>query len=110
MSVFTAAIVAKLKGNDAESKALNIEKKAKAAFKGQISSIESKIVDLEIQVEDKTDALNAAITPSEVFSNGNDYIKGIFNAQSNLDAVNAQLDEAKATLDYLTALSTTQFA
>jgi hypothetical protein len=109
VKTFVDLVVARLTGDDAQVKAIRIEKKAKSAFKSQIAALEAKIVDAEMHVEEAIEAVNNAIVPASDITDGKRYIEAIVSAQSKLDASQEQLDNLKDSLDYFTNLYKEKF-
>lgn len=98
--LFMKQVVAKLKGDDAEAKAAKISRKGLSAVEGQIAALNSKKVDCEGEVEDATEALDAAKFPTEMITDNMTYIKGIKSAQERLDSKKAELDGVNDSLKY----------
>lgn len=104
VSNFVSIVLAKLTGDKAAEIAARNEKKARAALKGQISSLESEQVNLEEKVEDCKEALNNAIYCTEPITSSETYIEGIANAQENLDNAELALEENQFSIEYYKGL------
>ncbi len=101
---FLKIVTAKLTGDKDKEVAAKNEKKANAAVKGQIASLESRLIDAETKVEEATDALNEAKYPTVLVSDVETYLENILEAQNDLDEVQAELDSVKESIKYFTDL------
>lgn len=110
MNSFIKQTLAFLKGDEAGVIAAQNERKARSAFKSQISGLESKQVDAEAAVEDAKDALTRALYPTTRITNNDSYIQGIVSAQSQLDSSEARLESINKSLEYYNGLVKTTFA
>lgn len=100
VSTFMSIVLAKLTGDKAAEIAARNEKKARAALKGQISSLESEQVNLEEKVEDCKEALENAIYRTEPINSSEAYINGIADAQEDLDEAEEALEDNKNSIEY----------
>ncbi len=96
LSSYAKQVVARLKGDGAEELAAKNERKARAAFNSQISSLENKIVDEETALEDATAAYESAFYPTSQISDIKRYAQTIVDAKERVDYAETAL---KATQD-----------
>ena len=109
--LYLKELLARLKGDQVEVNASRNARLAEAAFKGNLSSLEDKLIKAEISVEEKEEALNNAIlsvdaegklipiTDSEVF------LRKIFDARTSLEKANADLKKVQDAIDFWTNMS-----
>lgn len=102
-------ILARLKGDENQAIAAINERKARSAFKGQISALESKIVDLEDVVAEKKEALENAIYPVTKITNNQDFINQVTDAKNALMGAEELLEDAKTSLAFFQDLAETRF-
>lgn len=100
MNKFESVVVERLKGENSQTLAAKISKKALNSLKGCISALESKQVDQETAVEEATEALNEAVYVTSQITNSDAYLSGIKTAQSRLDNANQDLSNTKNSLEY----------
>lgn len=104
---FHSVVVAKIKGDDAGALADKIEKKAKAAFHGQIAALESKKVDAMMKRDDAKSAFNDALYPATLLT-GEQYIGGIKSAQAYLEVTEEEVEAIEESISrYKDLLNTT---
>lgn len=102
-------ILARLKGDENQAIAAINERKARSAFKGQVSALESKIVDLEDVVTEKKEALENAIYPVTKITNNQNFIDAVMAAKNALVEAEEDLEDAKEALAFFQDLAETRF-
>ena len=105
MKSFVKEVMARLKGDDDKVVAERNFRKANAAVRGQISSLESKKVDLEVKLDEASDELLAAKYPTSPIQDASQYVRTIAAKQSNVDRATEELEEVEESLDYFENLS-----
>jgi len=104
---FAEEVLARLTGDDNAAVAAKNERKARSAFKQQISSKENAIVDAEVRVEEAQEALNNALYPTTLIDSTEEYISGIAEAKDALTEAENELQTLKDQLAYFeTTLAT----
>jgi len=98
--LFVKEVIARLKGDDVEAKANKIARKAISALDVQIATLKGKLVEAEVQVETKEEALKNAMYPTEIFTNNQEYCQSIQRAQSNLDEANDYLKDIQESIKF----------
>lgn len=93
---FVEETMARITGDTDKALAIKNKRKAKSAFKTQIAIKDSEIVDLESKVEEYDDAVKAAMYPEAAITNNEKYVRGIIDAQNNLEDKKEELEETKA--------------
>lgn len=96
---FITKVVAKIKGDEPEAKAIRIQTKAKAAFNTQIALLESKKAESENTLDDARVSLDNAIYP-ETLGDSTVYIRGIKIAQEMVDAAADDLEAIEESITY----------
>jgi hypothetical protein len=92
--LFVKEVIARIKGDDAEAKASKIARRAISAIDVQVATLKGRIVEAEVDVENKEEVFKTALYPTEVFTNNQIYC-------NNIASANQQLEEAKETLENL---------
>lgn len=103
-NLFVKQVVAQLKGDDVTAKAIKIARKGIAAINGQISSLESKKVDLETAKEEADESRTSAMFPTEIINSNENYINQIVRAEERYQNTIDDLEEVENTLVYFKAL------
>lgn len=109
VSNFCKTVAALIKGDDAALIAIKIEKKAKAAFKQQITALDANILDLQERVDDAQEAFRLAIHVTEPIQDTKAYLENIVRAREALVVAQEELAVAQNSLDFFTELSETTF-
>lgn len=100
VSNFVAIVMAKMTGDKNKEIAVRNEKKAKAALKGQISALESEVVNREEALEEAQERFNAAKYPVEPIGSSEHYIKNLVNASKELEKAEEELAAAEESLTF----------
>lgn len=106
---FAKSVLALMKGETDEAKALKIERKCLSYHEGQISSLKASLIDKEDAVQDCEEKLTAAIFPVEIPSNPNTYIGGIKDAQEAYDNAIGELTSTKESIAYFETIIKEKF-
>jgi hypothetical protein len=101
---FVDGILARLTGDSKEALAGKISRKVESAIKGQISALESKVVDDENRVEDAQEAFNNALYPTSLPTSNEIYCSSLVRAQSDLDSANESLENTKKSIVFFQGL------
>lgn len=101
---FINEVLARIQGDEDKVVAERNYRKADAAVRGQISSLENKKVDAEISLEEAKDKLHAVKYPTTPIGDISEYIRGIAKAQEKVDEAEEKLTEVNESLDYFTEL------
>lgn len=82
---FVDLVIALIKGDDAEVKAIKIQKKAIATLKAQIAVKKAHTLNLEEKVEGAQEVLSMArINSGKVITDGEEYISNLLRANKGL--------------------------
>lgn len=93
-------ILARITGDDNEALAAKIARKAISALEGQVAALNAKLVDDENLVEDRQEALEKAIYPSEMITDNRAYCSNIARCQESLDHAKKQVETTKESTAY----------
>lgn len=104
LSNYAKQTIAFLKGDEEGQIVARNERKADAILRGQLSSLDNKKVNAEIEVETAQDNLDRAKFPTELISDGESYLKGIREAQEHLEATQEALAEIEESIEYWTRM------
>lgn len=102
---FVKEVLARINGDTDKAIAEKNYRKADAAVRGQISSLESRKVDAEIAVETAKEELADAKYPTNLIGDNSDYIRNIVRKQERVDEAQAELEDVNESLDYFKALN-----
>lgn len=105
VTLFFQIAMARITGDKEKETYLKNERLAKAAFRQQISALESKLVIDEMALEKATDDFRDAVSPKDVITDAKAYMKSIEDAQKKLDAAQETLDETTNSIEYFTKLN-----
>lgn len=97
---YVEEVLARIKGDKDEATAQKNYRLANAAVKGQISSLEGKIVKSEIELEKAEEALLDAMYPKEIISGSAAFIKSIADCQDRVTEAKTTLEEIEESLKY----------
>jgi hypothetical protein len=101
---FIQAIIAKLKGEDAETRAKKIQNKALSAFTAEIAVQEPNLLDLEENVENaRVDVEEALINGAEPIKDRVAYLRNYMAAQERLQKAEDDLQAAIEQVQLLKA-------
>jgi len=103
MSNFVQEVIGRLKGDESEVIAAQNERKAKSAFKQQLSSLESQLVDDEVLIEEKLEAYNNALYPTKRIKDNKDYLLNIKIAKQDLDIAEGELENTQDSIKFFTS-------
>jgi len=109
ISKFLKEVIARVKGDDVEVMALKNERKAKSAIQGQIHSLESKLVDDEICLDEAKQRHEDAIYPTSLISDATNYCSNLIRTKEGVDKAEKSLKQTKDTLEFLKDLLKTKF-
>lgn len=109
LTSFGKEVVARIKGDDAEALAQANERKGRSAYKGQVSSLESRIVDLEDKVTEATEALAVAKYPTTKITDSQSYINNVRRAKEALTAAEEELEQTKESLEFYQGILDNEF-
>lgn len=98
-ALFVKAVVARIKGDDAEVKATKIARKAISAVEAQIAGLNAKLVDAEGELDTAKEALADAMYPSEMITDGKAYCDRIVRAQENVQAKETTLESIQHSIE-----------
>lgn len=98
ISNFVKEVLARITGDTDTVIAQRNQRKASAAIRSQINALESEIVDLEIVVEEKTEALKAARYPTVLIEDAAAYLESISDAKLDLEKAKESLQYVKDEL------------
>lgn len=101
---FVNEVLARINGDTDKAIAQKNYRKADAAVKGQISSLESRKVDAEVALETAEEELADAKYPATLIGDNSDYIRGIVRRQEKVDEAKEELDEVNESLNYFKSL------
>lgn len=100
---FIKQIVALIKGDDAEVKALKIQKQADSACKIELAILEGKTIDLEGKIETAKENLDLArVNYGELIEDRTQYVRNLFIAKNNLIKAENDLVQHLDNLAFLT--------
>lgn len=106
---FAKSVLALMKGETDEVKALKIERKCLSYLEGQISSLKASLIDKEDAVSDTGDKLTASIFPVEIPTNPMGYVNDIKQSQENYDKAVEALEDTKETIKFYENIIKTKF-
>jgi multidrug resistance efflux pump len=97
---FFEEVIARIKGDNPETLAKKIERKAQCAVESQIAGLKAAINDKKDDVADKEEALHNAIYPCELFTQGRHYVESVSTAKAAVDCAKAELAEMEEQLKF----------
>ena len=109
-SKFCKTVAALIKGDDAALVAIKVEKKAKAAFKQQIAALETKILEIQEQLDDARENFKLAVHVTTPISDTQAYLQSIVTADEAQQTLEEELATIQASLDFFNKLSEETFA
>lgn len=92
--------LARITGNADKVIAEKNYRKATAAIKGQLASLEATLVNAEDELETANEALNDASYPTILIGASSNYIEGLAMAQDNVDAAQDHVKDVKASIEF----------
>lgn len=102
MKNYVKSVIAIITGDDAEAKALKIQRQAESGLKTQIASLEGDTISFEDAVTDAEEALEkATFSNGELFTDRNQYVRDLIQCQNNLTTAKQNLEAHTAKLDFL---------
>lgn len=101
---FIKEVLAQLTGDQDTVIAERNYRTGKATVRGQISSLETDVINQEVAVEQAEEEFLKAKYPTERIENGEAYLNSIYDAKDNLENVRAELEATKASIEYWTKL------
>lgn len=104
---FVDQVIAYLKGDEDKTIALKNARKAQAAVKGQISALESRLVDEEDNLVEATEAAEIAMYPKVAIGSGaeasRNYVDGLISSSEAVEDAEEAIDCTKETIKFLKA-------
>ena len=97
---YVKEVLARITGDEKAVIAEKNYRKASAAAKGQIASLEAKLVGAEDQLDNANEALVVAKYPTTSIGEGKNYIQGIIDAQASVDNAQKNVDDIKASIKF----------
>ncbi len=104
MANFLEKVTQKIKGDDAAVKAAKILRKAESAIKGQVATLNAKLVDDENNLETAQEALDNCIFTGADISSNQIYCNNIASAELNVRQYQENLDATKKSITYFQGL------
>lgn len=101
---FVKQLTARLKQDQDTVVVLKNQRKADSAINSQLAALESRVVDLEETVENRTEALNDAKYPTTLITDNKRYVDNIVRAKEALDNAQSELDSAKESIVFFKQL------
>lgn len=101
---FVKEVTARLKQDQNAVVVLKNQRKADSAINSQLAALESRVVDLEETVENRTEALNDAKYPTTLITDNKRYVESIIMAKEDLDDAQTALDDAKESIAFFQQL------
>lgn len=109
MSKFATKVAAKIKGDDALATGKKIESKVKTLLASQVSLLETKKVDLELNLGDAQEQLEDALYPVSTPVNGETYLKGVRAAKNVIETYEESIEEVEESIDFYKGLLKSEF-
>jgi len=106
MKSYVKQVLAQLTGDQNTVVAEKNYRKASSAVKGQIASLEAKLVDDEQSLENAQEALNKAKYPTFEVSDQKGYVQNVVRATEAVEANQATLDSTKKSIEFFKSLLT----
>lgn len=103
-ALFVKAVVARLKGDDAEVKGVKIARKAISAVEVQIAGLNAKQVDAEVALETAKEALADAKFPCDLITDGKAYCDKIVRAQELVQTRETELESIQHSIEFFREL------
>jgi uncharacterized protein (DUF111 family) len=103
-NVFLKQVVARIKGDDAKTKAVRITRKCLSAIKAQIASLESEAENAKIRLEDAEERMKGAIYPDQLFEDSVDYLQSIANAHDEVEKARQRWDAIQQSIRFFTSV------
>lgn len=101
---FVREVTARLKQDQDAVVVLKNQRKADSAINSQLAALESRVVDLEETVENKTEALNDAKYPTTLITDNKRYVDNIVRAKEVLDDAQTELASARESIVFFQQL------
>ena len=101
---FVKEVMARLTGNDDQVIAEKNYRLANASVKGQLSSLEGKLVKSEIELESAIEALSATKYPTTLIADSSSYVRNIRSKQESVDTAQEELQSIKESIEYFNGL------
>lgn len=101
---FVKEVMARLKGDDDKVVAERNHRLANAAVKGQLSSLDGKLVEAEVSLEKANEELKAAKYPTTLISDSSSYIRNIDAKQQKADEALEELEDIQSSIEYFNGL------
>jgi uncharacterized protein (DUF111 family) len=103
-NLFLKQVVARIKGDDAKTKAVRITRKCLSAIKAQIASLESEAENAKIRLEDAEEKMKNAIYPDQLFENSVDYLQSVANAHDEVDKARQRWEAIQTSIRFFTSV------
>lgn len=99
---FIDNVISFIKGDNAETTALKIQKSACATIEAQIAIKKSLTIDLEDKVEDcKEKKIKARVNAGKIIDNKEIYVSNLFGAENELQKAQKELETNKKEISLL---------
>lgn len=105
LSSFAKEVVARIAGDGNEALAQKISRKASSAIKGQLASLEAKLVDAEANLDDAIEDYATAKFPTKMITNNTNYCQQVIDAQYLVDERTEDVEDIKNSLKMFSDLS-----
>jgi uncharacterized protein (DUF111 family) len=103
-NVFLKQVVARIKGDDAKTRAVRITRKCLSAIKAQIASLESEAENAKIRLEDAEEKMKGAVYPDRLFENSVDYLQAIAKAHDEVEKARQRWDAIQQSIRFFTSV------
>jgi uncharacterized protein (DUF111 family) len=103
-NLFLKQVVARIKGDDAKTKAVRITRKCLSAIKAQIASLESEAENAKIRLEDAEEKMKGAIYPDRLFENSVDYLQSIAHAHDEVEKARQRWEAIQQSIRFFTSV------
>lgn len=102
---FVKEVLARISGDTDKAVAQKNYRLANAAVKGQLSNLDGKQVQAEVDLDTAKENLNAAIYPTEMITDAAEYNRNIVKKQERVDEAQEKLDSITESIEYFKGLS-----
>ncbi|MDR0582344.1 MAG: hypothetical protein LBG31_05215 [Prevotellaceae bacterium] len=103
-NLFLKQVIARIKGDDAKTKAVRITRKCVSAIKAQIAYLESEAENAKIRWEDAEEKRKGVIYPDQLFENSVDYLQAIANAQEEVEKARQRWEAIQQSIRFFTSV------
>jgi hypothetical protein len=103
-NVFLKQVVARIKGDDAKTRAVRITRKCLSAIKAQIASLESEAENAKIRLEDTEEKRKGVIYPDQLFENSVDYLQSIAKAHDEVEKARQRWEAIQQSIRFFASV------